>query len=203
MLTITLKTDLPERLSQAQQNIERGLPSLLQEVGVYLLQRQRFSFEAKSRGGVGDDGVKWKPLAESTEIKKARKAKGFRAARAKVRKLKGQLGKATTAAQRQRIRDKMKTASAATAVPRSQIGVDTGILRNCVTPGYRAPDGNGGNVMQVTGNRVALKYDRSYAAYFDDVRPLFPPDDRLPKSWLDGVEQIVNEWIDEQVKGIR
>jgi hypothetical protein len=198
---ITLKTDLPEQLRQARQNLEKTLPSLLQQVGEYVLTEQRYSFESKSKGGGGADGQPWLPLKPSTEIKKASKKKGFRNKRARVGKLKKQLRTATTKEQRSRIFDKLKKATTAAAVPKSQIGVDTGLLRNSGRKGYAGPDGKGGNVFQVTGNQVVMEYGRSYAGYFDEKRPLFPA--QAPQAWMDGIDAIVRDWIDEQTKGIR
>lgn len=180
MFKLVLKTDLPQQLQQASRQLQSGLPSLLQEVGVYVLQEQKLSFEAKSRGGTGADGVKWKPLKESTERRKALKS---------VRKSK---------ARKDGTRKRRKLAG---AVPKSQIGVDRGMLRNSGTPGYAAPDGDGGNVLQVSGNRVVMKYGRSYAGYFDEVRPLFP--ETAPPAWVEGINLIVRDWIDQQLSGIK
>ncbi|QDT54674.1 hypothetical protein Pan44_27090 [Caulifigura coniformis] len=177
MFKLILKTDLPQQLAQAQRNLDAGMASLLQDVGVFIAMEQRSSFEDKSRGGGGADGEKWKPLKESTERRKAlkgiRKPKARKDGTRKRRAIKG-------------------------AVPTSQIGVDTGLLRNTANAGFKGPDG----AMTINGTTVALEYKRSYAEHFDAIRPLFPSDDNPPKSWIDGIDQIVRDWIDEQLKGI-
>lgn len=200
MFKITLKTDLPERCDVAKSRMEREQASLLQQIGVYILQEQKFSFESKSRGGGGADGKRWKSLADSTELKKARKSKGFRAKQVRARALLKKLGLASTPEKRRGIMGKIQ---AARQVPKSQIGVDRGLLRNSATPGYAGPDGKGGNIFTVTGSRVTVGYGRSYADYFDAVRQLMPDDDNPPKAWVDGVDAIVQEWIDDIGGGIK
>jgi len=194
---ITLKTDLPDQLRKARETLRTTLPSLLQQVGVYVLQEQKFSFESKSRGGTGADGVKWKPLADSTEVKKARKSKAFKGRQKRLRALGKRLKAAKSDKQRSKIVGQIDGLG---SVPKSQIGVDRGMLRNSSTPGYAGPDGQGGNVLEVKGNRVSVEYGRSYAKWFDEKRPLFPT--TAPQSWVDGIDSIVRDWVDQQLSGI-
>lgn len=42
------------------------------ETGREVLKLEKANFQSKSKGGIGDGGVKWAPLAESTLIRKAR-----------------------------------------------------------------------------------------------------------------------------------
>lgn len=174
---ITFETNLPATLSRVVSNFGQRQAELLLEIGQRLLSLQQLNFEKKSRRGAGDDGVVWAPLAESTERKKFRK--GIRAARGKrKREMQAQLFRGQ--------------------VPRSQIGVDTGIMRNCVTPGFRAPDGGGGNILEVQGASVTVGYGREYARYFDEgngrspARPLMP--DELPQAWQASVERLAENW---------
>lgn len=50
----------------------------------------------------------------------------------------------------------------------TQIGVDTGLMRATVQPGFSDPDGKGGNVMEVSGGEVTVGFGRAYAKYFDE-----------------------------------
>jgi len=197
MLTFNFNLGKLANLPAAEDKMIHGLPSLMQQVGVYVLQEQKFNFEKKSRGGAGEDGVTWKPLTAETELKKARKGKGFQKQRAKAKKLMGQLRTATTSEKRKSLLGKIQKAR---AIPKSQIGVDTGLLRNSVTPGYAGPDGQGGNVLTVNGNRVTVGYGRSYAKWFDAVRPLLPNADQLPTAWQQGIDEIAQQWVDEIAK---
>lgn len=177
MLTFNFDLGPLANIDAAQEKMIRGLPHVMQEVGVYVLQREKFNFEKKSRGGVGDDGVKWRPLAESTERAKYRKGQN------RPKKKKGKT---------------VRRAPLIGPVPRSQIGVDRGLLRNSQRPGYAGPDGKGGNVLTVNGNRVTVGYGRSYAKWFDAVRPLLPT--TLPTAWQVGIDEIGQEWVDDIAK---
>lgn len=73
-----------------------------------------------------------------------------------------------------------------------QIGVDTGLLRNSATPGYKGPDGKGGNVLDVSQHAVTVGFGRTYAEYFDRDRTLIP--DPLPDDWMRELEQTVVKW---------
>jgi len=50
----------------------------------------------------------------------------------------------------------------------TQIGVDTGLMRATIQPGFSDPDGKGGNVMEVKGGEVTVGFGRAYAKYFDE-----------------------------------
>ena len=199
MFKLKFETDLPERINVAKSRLDREQAALLQEIGTYILQEQKFSFEEMSRGGTGADGTRWKPLTDQTELAKARKSKAFRAQRARAKKLMGQLKTATTAAKRKGLMEKIQKAR---AIPKSQIGVDRGLLRNSVTPGYASPDGNGGNILIVEGSRVTVGYGRSYADYFDAVRKLMPDDSNPPEAWQQGIDRIVTDWVNDILSGL-
>lgn len=49
----------------------------MEVIGLYLVSEVKLDFEKKSRGGTSF-GVKWKPLKESTEIRKAQKKSGYK-----------------------------------------------------------------------------------------------------------------------------
>jgi hypothetical protein len=199
MLKITVNTNLPAQVNKAIARFDQKQAALLQEIGQTLLSRQQLSFEKKSRRGMGDDGIVWKPLAKSTEERKARKGKAKTAA-AKVSDLKKKLAKAKTKKERTKI---LKQIQGALTPPKSQIGVDTGIMRNCVVPGYKAPDGKGGNILEVNGSTVTVGYAREYAPWFDEgterqpARPLMP--DRMPEQWMTAIEKVVTDWASDIV----
>lgn len=200
MLKIIVHTNLPAKIDKAIANFNQKQAALLQEIGTTILSRQQLSFEKKSRGGQGDDGVKWAPLAESTERRKSRKEKDRNAKRNRVKKLKDKLRKATTKAERSRLMDMIQVESSPN---KSQIGVDTGMMRNTVTPGYKASDGKGDNVFEVEGATVTVGYGREYAPYFDagsdrvPARPLMP--DRMPDQWMDAIDRVVGSWVQDIV----
>lgn len=207
MLSITVKTDLPQTLLQAADDIDQQMAGLLQEIGTQLLSLQKQDFEKKSRGGTGVDGTTWKPLSPMTEYLKATRSisRGSRTAGERS----GTVSKeerARLVAKRRKLRQKLlgtvgpfvagsKKAKAAT-IQKSQIGVDTGLLRNCVKPGFSGSHKRtgipGANILQVDGNRVVIGYGVEYADYFDDVRPLMP--NTLPEPWEKSIEDIMDKW---------
>jgi len=75
------------------------------------------------------------------------------------------------------------------------IGVDLGMLRNAVQPGFKPPDGQGGNVFEANGSEVEVGYGRKYAEHFDKKRPLIP--DAPPEEWITASEEIIADWIDD------
>ncbi|WP_437187602.1 hypothetical protein SH668x_001003 [Planctomicrobium sp. SH668] len=77
----------------------------------------------------------------------------------------------------------------------TQIGIDTGVMANSISPKFAPPDGQGGNVFEVTGHAVEVGYGRTYAKHFDKLRTLIP--EELPQDWIDGCEEIVQAWIDD------
>lgn len=83
--------------------------------------------------------------------------------------------------------------------PKSQIGVDTGLLRNSSVPGFKG-DGEGGNLLEVDlqSASVTVGFARSYAKFFDKDRPLIPTE--APKDWVEGAEEIVGDWLQEKLE---
>lgn len=178
MIRIAVQGRTPLNLRKAVRQLDSRLAELLQEVGVSVLSNAKLDFEVKSRGGTGAGGIKWAPLKPATEARKARRGRKP-----------GKTKKGTP-----RKRDKVTGSRART----SQIGVDTGLLRNSATPGYQGPDGRGGNILQVDGHQVTVGYGRTYAQYFDaggrgPARPLLP--DQVPPEWQDEIDGIVNDWL--------
>lgn len=183
MLKVSLQTNLHSQIAKVINDFDRKQAAMLQEVGTKVLSLQQVDFERKSRRGQGDDGVVWAPLAESTERRKF--LKGVKKPR------------------RRKDGTRAKKSMPAGTVPRSQIGVDTGIMRNSVTPGYKAPDGDGGNILEVSGNSVTVGYGREYAPWFDQgngrapARPLMP--EKMPQKWQESVEKVVDDWVQDIV----
>lgn len=133
MITIEFPDDAGRDLNKIADQLSAGLPDVMLAVGVEIAGYVSEDFEKKSRGGTGEGGIKWAPLAEATIKKKAKRAKG---------------GDTST-----------------------QIGVDTGLMRSTIQPGFKADDNKGGNVLEAKGNEVTVGFGRSYAKYFDEGRP--------------------------------
>lgn len=81
------------------------------------------------------------------------------------------------------------------AVSRHQIGVDTGLQRASVQPGFVGGDGQGGNKFDVQGNSVTVGYGRSYSEHFDRKRTLIPG--TLPKAWEQELERLTENWASD------
>jgi len=187
-----------DKLPEAQETLVNGLASLMQQVGVYVLQEQKFNFEAKSRGGTGADGVKWKPLTQTTEFLKQTRY----ISKTRKKDETGFTEKQKAAALKNRRKMRAKLNAKMGPFKRSQIGVDRGLLRNSVKPGYAGPDGKGGNILTVNGNRVTVGYGREYAKFFDATRPLLPSETSLPDAWKQGIDEIAQEWVDGIAKSL-
>ena len=66
---------LPAELLGRSKTVEAAL----ERTGVALLNRVRRAFIAKSRGGTDETGERWKPLAASTKLKRAKPSPSVRA----------------------------------------------------------------------------------------------------------------------------
>lgn len=167
---------------EAQGRMEEDRRNLLNILGVQLLSLEKQNFEKKSRGGTGEDGVRWKPLKQSTIEKK------------------GQRGKPN---------ERRKTTRSGKARPvagSSQIGVDTGLMRNSSTPGFRGSKTVGKETRQsstlfdLRATEVTVGYNSNYAKHFDAQRPLMP--ERIPRKWQDTLDRRAQEWVDRITKEV-
>lgn len=160
MIQLRISSTIKEQSRRAAAKIDAEIAGVLTEIGTDILTRQRLSFERKSRGGAGDEGVVWAKLSPVT------------------------------------IRLKTKGRGGDT-----QIGVDTGRMRNAVEPGFLS-DGPV-NVFEVHDYEVEVGYRGEYVEYFDQgtprmpARPLMPGDGDYPASWTESVERTVFDWLDE------
>lgn len=139
----------------------------LRLVGVAVLSLQAQDYRTLSRGGTTADGRHWKALDPKTIKSKARRGRGA-------------TSKRTTT----------KSGKALPVGDVSAIGIDTGLQQASGSPGFNAP--GGGNIFEVTGDRVTVGYGREYSKYFDKTRKLFP--DKLPKAWLTTLRDVVQQW---------
>jgi len=159
---------------RVQELLARERQNVLRLMGVQLLSLSQTDFQKKSRGGAGADGTRWQPLKASTVRAKSRRGK------------------------RNERRKKTSSGKRRPAVGRTQIGVDTGLLRASAQPGFAGSDGRGGNVFALTPDSVTVGYGRNYAKYFDAARPLMP--DPLPADWQKRLENIVGVQAEKTVK---
>lgn len=145
---------------------------VLEAMGVAVLSQSQQAYRVKSRGGMGSDGITWKPLAASTIAKRNRRGK--------------KNAKRTTT----------KSGKARPIGGTVSIGIDTGLQLNSASPGFKAV--GGGNIMRLTNTSITVGYGRSYSVYFDEHRPLLP--DKLPEPWLKELEAIVGRWAVDLLK---
>ena len=174
MLKIIVDTAQLDRALQAVGKALDDPTEVLNDVGVYLLSEVRLNFEELSRRGSGVDGTKWKEHALSTAITKAEKG-GWRPSDREDKDENQNIFQVLKKVQSGRYTEKQNP-------PKSQIGVDTGLLRNSSVPGFKG-DGEGGNLFEVDlpSASVTVGFARSYAKYFDKERPLIPAE--APKDW--------------------
>lgn len=149
---------------------------LLKLLGTRLLSENRKDFQKKSTGGVGLDGIKWKPLAESTIARKSRRGKK----NAKRKTTAGGITRPTAGA---------------------VIGVDTGLLRASSQPGFAKSETKDGktrrasNVFIVKPNEITIGYAREYADFFDSERKLFP--ERIPPGYAKALDETAQRFLDK------
>lgn len=80
--------------------------------------------------------------------------------------------------------------------PQSQINVDKGLLRNSATPGFSSVGGK--DLFDTREDSVTIGYGMNYAKYVDEDRTLIP--DPAPKEWLEEMEQMTKEWLEDEIK---
>lgn len=169
MSSFTIRVPAPEiraRLRSAKVAFGTQQKPVLEAMGVRVLSFAKQAYVVKSRGGTGDDGIKWAPLAASTIA--ARNRRGKRNA-------------------------KRKTTKGGKARPPERsvaIGIDTGLQLNSANPGFRAT--GGGNIMRLTNTDITVGFGRFYSGYFDAKRALLPL--TLPPKWSAELGQIVMRW---------
>ena len=80
--------------------------------------------------------------------------------------------------------------------PQSQIGVDRGLMRNSVNPGFASTGGK--DLFDNRGESITVGYGMKYAKYFDEDRELIP--DPVPKEWIEEAELMTQDWLDESIR---
>jgi hypothetical protein len=203
----TAKVQLSDGVRQiiaAQQRLDSDRPTVLQRIGVQLLSLSQLAYREKARGGTGSDGITWAKLSRKTievRVRSRAPAKRIVAQRRdlakQIKALKGPGSNAKRARLVQRRKDLAAKLQSLvdTEYSRHEIGVDTGLQRSSAQPGFAAPDGKGGNVLDVSPQAVTVGYAREYSKYFDEKRPLFP--ETLPDAWEKQIEQTVEKWATE------
>ena len=87
------------------------------------------------------------------------------------------------------------------------IGRDTGVLLNSLSPGelansgpnttYAKPTGDGGaeQIFQIMRNGVIVGTNVKYAAAFNKLRPFIPEDDKIPAVWQERWLEVANQGV--------
>lgn len=145
----------------------------LEAMGIAVLSQSDQAYRVKSRGGTGSDGIKWKPLAESTVRQRNRRGRQNAA-------------RATT-----------KSGKARPAGGTVSIGINTGLQLASASPGFKSA--GGGNIFRLSNSSITVGYGRSYSKYFDEQRELLPS--VLPSSWRQILQGIAVRWGSGILKG--
>ncbi|MEM7812564.1 MAG: hypothetical protein AAF532_13910 [Planctomycetota bacterium] len=219
-----------ERLDGLRDEITTGFPVLLERLGLSLISDVADAYQQKADGEVGVDGVKWDPLKESTLAARVRRVgPGRRQVQQRKRNrdriadleksrvaVRGKTGEARQSARRANARIDRKIATIkkrvatslektqgliAQAVANHQIGVDRGLQRASIRPGFAADDGEGGTAFEVLDGSVVVGYAREYSDDFDKDRELIP--DPLPELFEENLERTGQEWLDEITEAAR
>lgn len=159
------------KLAQFRLALSSEQQEILEALGVKVLSFSKQAYIVKSRGGTGSDGIKWKPLAQSTID--ARNRRGKRNAK----------------------RTTTKSGKARPIGGGVAIGIDTGLQLSSASPGFQA--GKGGNIFQIRGASVTVGYGREYSGYFDEQRPLLPA--QLPDEWERELNELMVRWAEKLI----
>lgn len=145
----------------------------LEAMGIAVLSQSQQAYRVKSRGGMGSDGIKWNPLAESTIKQRNRRG------------------------QQNATRTTTKSGKARPTGGSVAIGVNTGLQLSSASPGFKSA--GGGNIFRLATSSVTVGYGRSYSKFFDEQRELLPS--TLPASWRQILQGIANRWGSRILKG--
>lgn len=188
-----------------------GVVKVIQlRIGVTVLSLVQQAFIVKSRGGQGDDGIKWKPLARATIAQRRtsaseRKALGITGKRvrglltpAQDKRWRGIFASRVAKLRAQGVPDaEALAAQMAWAILKSEgaqtklgllggrtvdIGRDTGVMFRSLTPGIEDRPSNAPyQIFDTPPAAVIIGSNVPYAGDFHTDRPLWP--DVLPDAW--------------------
>lgn len=165
---------LVSRAKSTAAKVAKAKREILEVIGTQLLSLSMQDYRTKSRGGTGTDGITWRKLAASTIKRKGRRGK---------------------------VNEKRKTTKGGKPRPgagSSAIGIDTGLQQSSASPGFKGPDGEGGNVLENDGTAVTVGYGREYSKHFDKDRPLLP--ETLPPQWEAKCEKQVSKIVEKIIR---
>jgi hypothetical protein len=146
------------------------------------------AYESKSKGGTGSDGIKWDDISPATKAAKNRRAKR-------------KTGKNRRGGLRNN-KEATSTGKKRPTISDSMIGVDTGLQRAAVSPGYgtNADLSNPDAILEFTEVDFTIGYGRPYSKYFDEKRPLFPS--VLPPDWETQADEGLTNWAGETLEKV-
>lgn len=169
--------ELKRKARKAEVNLSNQATQLLEVLGIQLLSFVKLAYNEKARGGVGSDGIVWQDNKPATKKAKNRRGKS-RSSRTGPRSRKGSTSRPSAGS--------------------VEIGVDTGLQRASATPGFKAPDGDGGNILEIVDLEVIVGFARSYSVFFDETRPLLPT--VLPVPWTEALDGLTTQWAEHQLE---
>lgn len=191
------------RVRAAQGRLEQDRKDLLTKIGALLLSEASQAYRVKARGGAGSDGITWAKLDRKTlEIRVRRRADARRivsqrrdlAAQNKRLTRKNQQGqRRANTAKRAELMQKLQALIDREA-SRHEIGVDKGLQRASLSPGFQVQDGRGGGLFDVQPTSVTIGIQRSYSKFFDETRPILP--EQLPPAWQRKCEELMRLWAE-------
>lgn len=199
------------------------IQSFYTRIGVALLSQIQQDFLAKSRGAVGRDGIKWKPLSPQTIAARPvtageRKALGIKnGPRGMLTPAENTRWKAIYAANLARMAAKgladakSRAAQMAWAILKSQgaktklavlgsrqvdMGRDTGAMFRSLTPGQEdRASGAEDQVFELLPGGVRVGSNVPHFEHFHKVRPVWPLDGTVPEAWWPGIEAAIERGI--------
>jgi hypothetical protein len=169
-----------EIVNQVSAGLSIDRQDLLKVVGVELLMMAREDYLVKARGGMGADGIKW----ESIQLRSLRHRQrgGLRTERKNRRHQTSSLKHANDTSRR-----------IAPSAGDYEIGRNTDRLLNSLLPGS-------GQNISVEDAVVEAGAETTYAAYFDNRRPILP--ETIPPAWLEELERLVQSQAQSAIEKV-
>jgi hypothetical protein len=206
-VTVAVAGTGPDPLGVARPILTRGAVALLSQI--------QAAYIVKARGGVGSDGIKWKPLDRKTiaygrrtsrselkslgvsgkrvrglltpaQDKKWRSIYARCLAQFRARGVAGGEARAAQIAWAVLKRDGAKTKLDVLGSRVVEIGRDTGGLLASLTPGTEEqPSSADGQIFEVKPGQLTVGSNKPYASRFHASRPMWPAE--LPQPWADAI----------------
>jgi hypothetical protein len=202
-------------------SLRAAAEAILTRIGVALLSQIQQDFITKSRGGVGRDGIQWKPLSPETIARRTASPKDEKAVRERLAQVRRRIFEeafarystympaakarqwASNAADQWMAAEWKKIRKEVLSARDVDILRDTGILLRSFSPGFDAsPSYAEGQIFDLGDGRVTVgSSEKPWHQNGDGgrlpARPAWPQDGRIPAAWWPAIHVAAQRGIRE------